>query len=88
MKTIEVNIKAEFIVPDDWEVTDHTPDPEFPDDVRRVLKIDDQVYDFFPECLVKVEDSEMVIWSADEGRTEEIIDCMNAFQVDINERNA
>ncbi|HCY86867.1 MAG TPA: hypothetical protein DHV36_17185 [Desulfobacteraceae bacterium] len=87
MKTIEVNIKAQFIVPDEWEVTDHMPDPEFPDDIRRVLKIEDQFYDFFPECLVKVEDPDVVIWSADEGRTEEIIDCMDAFQVDIREKN-
>ncbi len=88
MKTIEVNIKAEFIVPDDWEVTEHMPDPEYPEDIRRVLRIDDQFYDFFPECLVKVVDPEMIIWSADEGRTEDIIDCMDAFQVNIQERDA
>lgn len=85
MKTIEVNIRAEFIVPDNWEITDHVPDPEFPEDVRRLLKVDGQYYDFFPECLVKVEGPEMVIWSADEGRTEEIIDCMEAFHVSIRE---
>ncbi|WDP90142.1 MAG: hypothetical protein HUN04_10670 [Desulfobacter sp.] len=85
MKKIKVEIKAEFIVPDDWEVIEHVPDPEFPEDIRRVLKIDDNFYDFFPECLVKIEDPELVIWSADEGRTEDIIDCMNSFQVDIKE---
>lgn len=88
MKTIEVSIKAEFIVPDDWEVTEHMPDPEFPEDIRRVLRVDDKYYDFFPECLVKVVDPEMVIWSADEGRTEDIIDCMDAFQVSIREKDA
>jgi hypothetical protein len=86
MKTIEVNIKAEFIVPDDWEVVAHMPDPEFPEDIRRVIRIDNQFYDFFPECLVKVEDPEMIIWSADEGRTEDIIDCMDAFEVNIREQ--
>jgi|GEM_PF-637605 len=85
MKTIEVNIKAEFIIPDDWEVIEHVPDPDYPEDVRKVLKIEDQYYDFFPECLVKVEDPELIIWSADEGRTEDIIDCMDTFQVDIEE---
>ncbi len=88
MKTIEVNITAEFIVPDDWDVVEHVPDPQFPEDIRRVLKIDDQYYDFFPECLVKVqvEDPKLVIWSADEGRTEDIIDCMDTFQVDIKKK--
>lgn len=86
MKTVEVNIKALFSVPDDWEVIDHVPDPEFPDDVRRVLKIDGQYYDFFPECLVKVEAPEAVLWSADEARTEDIVDCMENFQVDITEK--
>ena len=86
MKTLEVNITAEFIVPDHWEVVEHVPDPEFPDDVRKVLRIDGQFYDFFPECLVKVEDPDMVIWSADEGRTEDIIDCMDGFQVRMHER--
>ena len=85
MKNIEVQINARFTVPDNWEVTDHTPDPEFPEDVRQVLKIDDRYYDFFPECLVKIEDGSMVIWSADEGRTEEIIDCMEGFEVKINQ---
>ena len=88
MKTLEVDIKAEFVVPDDWEVVDHVPDPEFPEDVRKVLKIDGQFYDFFPECLVKVEDPEMTIWSADEGRTEEIIDCMDGFRVLIREKDS
>jgi len=86
MKTLSVNITAEFCVPDDWEVVDHIPDPEFPEDVRRLLKVDGQFYDFFPECLVKVADRDMVIWSADEGRAEEIIDCMEAFNVDIREQ--
>ena len=86
MKTIEVKITAEFIVPDEWEVTDLVPDPKFPDEVRTVLKIDDQIYDFFPECLVKVDDPDMVIWSADEGRTEEVIDRMDGFNVKIREK--
>ncbi|MDD9303065.1 MAG: hypothetical protein HUK40_12295 [Desulfobacter sp.] len=85
MKTIEVNIRAEFIVPDDWTVVEHMPDPKFPEDIRKVLKVGDQFYDFFPECLVKVEDPEMTIWSADEGRTEDIIDCMDRFEVSIRE---
>ncbi len=88
MKTLSVNITAEFLVPDDWEVVDHIPDPEFPEDVRRLLKVDDQFYDFFPECLVKVKDEDVVIWSADEGRSEEIIDCMEAFHVDIREEKS
>lgn len=88
MKTIEVNIKAEFIVPDEWEVVDHVPDPEFPADVRKVLKIDDHYYDFFPECLVKIEDPEVVIWSADEVRTEDVIDCMKSFQVNIRDKQS
>lgn len=87
MKTIEVKIKAEFKVPDNWEVVAHMPDPQFPEDIRQVLKIDDHYYDFFPECLVKVEDPELVIWSADEGRTEDIIDCMENFQVDIEAKS-
>lgn len=86
MKTIEVNITAEFNVPDEWEVVNHMPDPEFPDDIRRLLKIENRYYDFFPECLMKVEDPEMVIWSADEGRSEDIIDCMHAFQVNVREK--
>ena len=85
MKTVEVSIKAEFVVPDDWEVVDYIPDPDFPLDVRQVLKVEDRLYDFFPECLVKVEEGEMVVWSADEGRTDEIIDCMEGFEVDIRE---
>lgn len=85
MKTLAVNIVAEFKVPDDWEIVDHAPDPAYPEDVRRLLKVDGQFYDFFPECLVRVEDKEMVIWSADEGKTEDIIDCMEGFRVDIRE---
>jgi len=86
MKTIEVNITAEFIIPDDWEVIDHIPDPSFPDDKLTVLKINDDHYDFFPECLMKIEDSEKVFWSADEGKTEDVIDCMNTFKVRIAEK--
>ena len=86
MKTIEVSIKAEFIVPDDWEVTEHMPDPEFPEDIRRVLRVDDKYYDFFPECLKKVEDQDAVIWSAGEGRAEDLIDCLDGFQVRISEK--
>lgn len=85
MKTIEVSIRATFVVPDDWEVVDYIPDPEFPADVRQVLRVDGRLYDFFPECLVKVEEDDMVVWSADEGRTDEIIDCMEGFEVDIRE---
>ena len=88
MKRVEVNITAEFTVPDDWEVVDHVPDPEFPEDVRRVLKVDGQFYDFFPECLVKVAERDLVIWSADEGRAEDIIDCMEGFKVEIREQDA
>lgn len=87
MKTIEVKITAEFMVPDEWEVTEHIPDPTFPDDRLTVLKIEDGYYDFFPECLKKIEDPETVFWSADEGRTEDIIDCMSRFHVNINEKN-
>jgi hypothetical protein len=86
MKTIEVNITAEFIVPDEWEVIDHVPDPKFPDDKLTVLKIYNNHYDFFPECLMKVEDSQKVYWSADEGKTEEIIDRMSTFKVRIIEK--
>jgi hypothetical protein len=86
MKTIEVNITAEFIVPDDWEVTEHVPDQTFPDDKLTVLKIHNDHYDFFPECLMKVEDSKKVYWSADEGKTEEIIDHMSTFKVRISEK--
>jgi hypothetical protein len=85
MKTIEVKITAEFTVPDEWEVIDHVADSEFPDDKITVLKIDNEYYDFFPECLVKVESSDTVLWSADEGRTEEIIDCMSQFKVRMQE---
>jgi hypothetical protein len=86
MKTIKVNISAEFVVPDDWEVTDHIPDPNFPNDKMTVLKINNNHYDFFPECLMKVEDDEKVFWSADEGKTEDIIDCMSMFKVYISEK--
>ena len=88
MKTLSVNIMAEFSVPDDWEVVDHIPDPKFPEDVRRLLKVDGEFYDFFPECLVKVAQKDMVIWSADEGRADEILDCMEAFHVDIQEQKS
>jgi len=86
MKTIEVNITAEFIIPDDWEVTDHVPDSTFPDDKLTVLKINNDYYDFFPECLMKIEDTQTVFWSADDGKTEDIIDCMNTFKVRIIEK--
>ncbi len=86
MKTIEVKISAEFVVPDDWEVTDHVPDPSFPDDSLTVLKINNDHYDFFPECLMKVQEAQKVIWSADEGKTEDIIDCMSTFKVNIEEK--
>lgn len=86
MKTIEVNISAKFIVPDDWEVIDHVPDPSFPDDIITVLKINADHYDFFPECLMKTNESGKVIWSADEGKTEDIIDCMSTFKVSITEK--
>ncbi len=86
MKTIEVNITAEFIVPDDWEVIDHVPDPTFPEDKLTVLKINQNHYDFFPECLMKIEDDKNVFWSADEGKTEDIIDCMSTFKVCIAEK--
>lgn len=86
MKTIEVNITAEFIVPDDWEIIDHVPDSSFPDDKRTVLRIDNDHYDFFPECLMKIEDDKKVLWSTDEGKTEDIIDCMNTFKVNISEK--
>ena len=86
MKTIEVNITAEFIIPDDWEVIEHIPDPTFPDDKLTVLKIKNDHYDFFPECLMKIENAENVFWSADEGKTEDIIDCMSTFKVRIAEK--
>ena len=85
MKTIKVNIIAEFEIPDEWEIIDHVPDPSFPEDKLRVLKIEDEYYDFFPECLKKIKGPETVLWSADEGRTEEIIDCMSQFKVNISE---
>ncbi|MCP4021242.1 MAG: hypothetical protein GY729_05325 [Desulfobacteraceae bacterium] len=83
MKTIEVKITAEFEIPDDWEVVDHTPDVSYPENQLKVIKIDNQYYDFFPECLMKIEDGKKVFWSADEGKTEDIIDCMNNFNVMI-----
>ncbi len=86
MKTIQVDITAEFVVPDDWEVVDHVPDTTYPDDKITVLKIHDNHYDFFPECLMKTETSDNVIWSADEGKTEDVIDCMRTFKVNISEK--
>lgn len=86
MKTIQINIIAEFEIPDDWEIIDHAADPAFPDDRIQVLKIDTEYYDFFPECLMKVDGPETVTWSADEGRTEDIIDCMTQFKVKILEK--
>ncbi|MCD4722560.1 MAG: hypothetical protein K8S13_22290 [Desulfobacula sp.] len=86
MKTIEVNITAEFIIPDNWEVIEHVPDPIFPNDKLTVLKINNDHYDFFPECLMKIEDTQKVFWSADEGKTEDIIDCMSTFKVRITEK--
>lgn len=83
MKTINVTINARFDVPDDWEVVEHVPDQTFPDDKLTVLKINDAYYDFFPECLMKVNDGEKIFWSTDEGQTETIIDCMQAFKVNI-----
>lgn len=85
MKTIEVNINAVMSIPDDWEVVEHCPDPAFPDERVTVLKIDDRYYDFFPECLMKVKTEDTVFWSTDEGRTEDIIDCIDRFTVAISE---
>ena len=87
MKKIDVTISAQFLVPDDWEVVEHTPDSQFPDDRLTVLKIKDAVYDFFPECLMKVNDGANVFWSADEGQTEDVIDCMQTFRVQISQDN-
>jgi len=86
MKTIRVNITAEFVVPDDWEVVNHAPDITYPNDKLTVLKINNDHYDFFPECLMKIQTPENVIWSADEGKTEDIIDCMSTFKVSIAEK--
>ncbi len=86
MKTIEVKITAQFNVPDEWEVTEHISDPKYPDDKLTVLKINNDHYDFFPECLMKVEHPENIYWSADEGKTEDIIDCMSTFNVNIAEK--
>lgn len=85
MKTINVNINASFLVPEDWTVVEHVPDCEFPDDKLTVLKINGHYYDFFPECLMKVDDGEKVFWSTDEGKTEDIIDCMQTFKVRISQ---
>jgi hypothetical protein len=86
MKTIEVKITAEFNVPDAWEIIEHTPDAAFPDDHISVLKINDNYYDFFPECLMKVDAKDTVLWSTDEGKTEDVIDCMSQFRVRIQEK--
>ncbi len=83
MKTIDVTINAQFVIPDDWDVVEHTPDSTFPDDKLTVLKIKDSYYDFFPECLMKVNDGKNVFWATDEGKTEDIIDCMQTFKVNI-----
>ncbi len=84
MKTIQVNITAEYEIPDDWEIIEHCPDPLYPDERVTVLKIDGGYYDFFPECLMKIKTADTVFWSADEGRAEEVIDCMNRFAVVIS----
>ncbi|MCP4718200.1 MAG: hypothetical protein GY860_01980 [Desulfobacteraceae bacterium] len=86
MKTIEVKITAEFKIPDEWEIIDHVTDSSFPEDKITVLKINNEYYDFFPECLMKVEAPGTVIWSADEGKSEEIIDCMSQFRVKMQEK--
>ena len=86
MKTIEVNITAEFSIPEGWEVVEHCPDPSFAHEKVTVLKINNGYYDFFPECLKKVNTPETILWSADEGRTEDVIDCMNRFKVTIFEK--
>ncbi len=86
MKTIEVKITAEFKIPDEWEIIDHVPDSSFPEDRITVLKINDEYYDFFPECLMKVEAPETVVWSADEGKTEDVIECMSQFRVRMQEK--
>jgi hypothetical protein len=86
MKTIQVSIQAEFVIPDDWNIKEHVPDPSYPDDKLTVLKIGKNYYDFFPECLMKTSDSQKVIWSTDEGKTEDVIDCMQTFKVNIAEK--
>ncbi|WP_033398511.1 hypothetical protein [Desulfospira joergensenii] len=86
MKTIEVSIKAELSIPEEWEIVEHCPDPAYPDERVTVLKIRDNFYDFFPECLMKIKTDEKVFWSADEGQTEDIIDCMDRFTVQISEK--
>ena len=85
MKNIRVTITAEFSIPNKWEIVDHVPDPEYPEDRVRVLKIGDGYYDFFPECLKKVDDNGRILWSAGEGRTEELMDCLGGFHVQITE---
>ena len=85
MKTINVNINASFIVPDDWDVVEHIPDKDFPDDKLTVLKIGKNYYDFFPECLMKIDNGSKIYWSADEGKTEDVIDCMETFNVQIKQ---
>ena len=86
MKTIEVKITAEFKIPDEWEIIEHVADASFPDDKITVLKINGEYYDFFPECLMKVEAPDTVVWSADEGKTEDILDCMSQFRVRMQEK--
>ncbi len=83
MKTIDVTINAQFVIPDDWDVVEHVPDSTFPDDRLTVLKIKDSYYDFFPECLINENASNNVCSPTDEGKTEDIIDCMKTFKVNI-----
>ena len=87
MKTVRVKINASFLIPDDWDVVEHIPDETFPEDKLTVLKINDDYYDFFPECLMKVSDGKNVFWSTDEGKTEDIIDCMQTFEVKIEQES-
>jgi hypothetical protein len=35
---------------------------------------------------MKIENTDTVFWSADEGKTEDIIDCMSTFKVRIAEK--
>ncbi|MCF6248102.1 MAG: hypothetical protein L3J69_12175 [Desulfobacula sp.] len=46
MKTIDVTINAQFVIPDDWDVVEHVPDSTYPEDRLTVLKIKDAYYDF------------------------------------------
>ena len=85
MKNITVTITAKFSIPGHWEIVNHVPEPDFPEDRIRVVKIDDEYYDFFPECLKKVDDQGRILWSAGEGRTEDLIDCLDGFNVQIIE---